>query len=98
MIAPLWSDVYLPSGNGNLWYRETADPQLLYYMDKYVSDNIDGSCGCSFEPQCAFVVTWENVTSFCDTEDYAAQRDNLESEVNEKTAKEGFPRTYVRKA
>ena len=67
MIAPFWSDIYLPSGIGDLYYRETADATILGILERVVRNDFEGSCGCSFKAKAAFIATWINVTSFCDS-------------------------------
>ena len=65
LIAPYWADVDIrPSRAGNVFYRETSDPQLLsrarsdIMRDPRLFPEVDFS---TFLPTSIFVATWDHV-------------------------------------
>ena len=58
LIAPYWSDVDT-RGTGNVWYRETADPDLLERAQKEIRRAFVAHE--NFVPTYLFVATWDHV-------------------------------------
>ena len=58
LIAPFWHDVDTISG-GNIFYRQTSDPQLL--LEFRLAARIHSF---TFNPDSIFVVTWDRVAPF----------------------------------
>ena len=68
LIAPYWADVDIrPSGSGNVWYRETSDPELIararsdIMRDPLLFPEVDFS---TFLPTSIFIATWDHVGYF----------------------------------
>ncbi|KAK2138646.1 hypothetical protein LSH36_2674g00004, partial [Paralvinella palmiformis] len=66
MIAPYWSDIYLPADttDSHIWYRESTTSRDLKKAKKIIREHFDG-CGSYFNPTAVFVVTWADVISYC---------------------------------
>ena len=65
LIAPYWADVDTQSsGSGNVWYRETSDPELIararsdIMRDPLLFPQVDFS---TFLPTSIFIATWDHV-------------------------------------
>ena len=65
LIAPYWADVDIRSSrSGNVWYRETSDPELIararsdIMRDPLLFREVDFS---TFLPTSIFIATWDRV-------------------------------------
>lgn len=61
LIAPFWHDVSTSNG-GNIFYRQTADSQLLWMFQLAARMH-----SLTFNPNSIFIVTWDRVAPFSDT-------------------------------
>lgn len=66
LIVPFWHDASTING-GNIFYRQTSDPQLLSKFHLYAR-----MYSVTFNPASILVVTWDRVAPFTDTDEVLA--------------------------
>ena len=62
-VAPFWADIDTSgSMSGTVWWRETNSPTVLDRAREDIQTAFETSVG--FQPQFAFIATWERVEYF----------------------------------
>ena len=62
MIAALWTDIDTTANDGRVYYRKTADADLLQRATDDVTSEFDALT--QFTATWVFVATWHNVTYY----------------------------------
>ena len=63
LIAPFWADSDTgPLEGGDVWYRETKDPDLLEIVKSFIRSSFINHA--TFEPVSLFIATWDHIGVF----------------------------------